>query len=64
MKMKKACEATFLTERAIRLYISKGLITPRQVNGQIDFSPEDIILLQDIALFRQNGTRSSARSRH
>lgn len=53
MKMKKACEATFLTERAIRLYISKGLITPRQVNGLIDFSPEDIILLQDIALFRQ-----------
>lgn len=53
MKMKKACEATALTERAIRLYISKGLITPRQKDGLIDFSPEDIQLLQDIALLRQ-----------
>ena len=53
MKMKKACEATFLTERAVRLYISKGLITPRQVNGLLDFSPEDIQHLQDIALLRQ-----------
>lgn len=53
MKMKKACEATFLTERAIRLYISKGLIAPRQVNGLIDFSPEDVQLLRDIALLRQ-----------
>ncbi len=53
MKMKKACEATYLTERAIRLYISKGLITPRQKDGLIDFSPEDIALLQDIALLRQ-----------
>lgn len=53
MKMKKACEATFLTERAIRLYISKGLITPRQVNGLIDFSPEDVQLLRDIGSLRQ-----------
>lgn len=53
MKMKKACEATYLTERAVRLYISKGLITPQQKNGLLDFSPEDIQHLQDIALFRQ-----------
>lgn len=53
MKMKKACEATALTERAVRLYISKGLITPRQQEGLIDFSPEDIQLLQDIALLRR-----------
>lgn len=53
MKMKKACEATSLTERAIRLYISKGLIVPRQKDGLIDFSTEDIRLLQDIALLRQ-----------
>lgn len=53
MKMKKACEATSLTERAIRLYISKGLITPRQKDGLIDFSPEDVQRLQDIALLRQ-----------
>lgn len=53
MKMKKACEATALTERAIRLYIRKGLILPQQREGLIDFSPEDIRLLQDIALLRQ-----------
>lgn len=53
MKMKKACEATALTERAIRLYLSKNLITPRQVDGMIDFSMEDIQHLQDIALLRQ-----------
>lgn len=55
MKMKKACEATSLTERAIRLYISKGLIVPEQNQGLIDFSPEDIRLLKDIALLRQLG---------
>lgn len=53
MKMKKACEATKLTERAIRLYLSKNLITPQQVNGIIDFSAEDIQHLQDIAVLRQ-----------
>lgn len=53
MKMKKACEATALTERAIRLYISKGLIVPRQKDGLIDFSPEDIQLLRDIGCLRQ-----------
>lgn len=53
MKMKKACEATALTERAIRLYIAKGLIIPRQKDGLIDFSPEDIQHLRDIALLRQ-----------
>lgn len=55
MKMKKACEATSLTERAVRLYISKGLIVPCQNEGLIDFSPEDIRLLKDIALLRQLG---------
>ena len=53
MKMKKACEATNLTERAIRLYISKGLITPGQKEGLIDFSPEDIQHLRDIGSLRQ-----------
>lgn len=53
MKMKKACEATALTERAIRLYISKGLIIPCQKDGLIDFSQEDIQHLRDIALLRQ-----------
>ena len=53
MKMKKACEATNLTERAIRLYISKGLITPNQKDGLIDFTPEDIQHLRDIGCLRQ-----------
>ncbi len=55
MKMKKACEATALTERAIRLYLKKGLISPRQVDGIVDFSAEDILRLKDIALLRQLG---------
>jgi len=53
MKMKKACEATSLTERAIRLYLSKNLISPNQLNGTLDFSPDDIQHLKDIALLRQ-----------
>ena len=53
MKMKKACEATGLTERAIRLYLSKNLIAPSQVNGMLDFTPEDIQQLRDIAVLRQ-----------
>ena len=53
MKMKKACELTFLTERAIRLYLKKGLLSPRHTNGLIDFSEEDILRLQDIATLRQ-----------
>ncbi|MDD6683787.1 MAG: MerR family transcriptional regulator [Clostridiales bacterium] len=52
MKMKKACEATALTERAIRLYLAKNLITPNQINGTLDFSPGDIRQLKDIALLR------------
>jgi len=53
MKMKKACETTALTERAIRLYMKKKLISPRQCNGIIDFAGEDIQQLKDIALLRK-----------
>lgn len=53
MKIKRACEATNLTERAIRLYLSKGLITPGSNNGILDFSSEDIQHLRDIAVLRQ-----------
>ena len=55
MKMKKACGATALTERAIRLYMKKGLIAPRQVEGIIEFTAEDIRQLRDIAILRQLG---------
>lgn len=53
MKMKQACEATALTERAIRLYLKKNLISPRHTEKIIDFSNEDIQTLKDIALLRQ-----------
>lgn len=53
MKMKKACELTFLTERAIRLYLARNLLMPRQVSGSLDFSDEDIARLKDIAILRQ-----------
>lgn len=53
MKMKRACEATSLTERAIRLYLKKELLSPRLIGGIIDFSDQDIQKLKDIALLRQ-----------
>ena len=53
MRMKKACEASGLTERAVRLYLSKGLIAPQQSEGLLDFSAEDIRQLKDIATLRQ-----------
>lgn len=53
MKIKKACELTFLTERAIRLYLARNLLSPRSIGGTLDFSVEDIARLQDIALLRQ-----------
>ncbi len=53
MKIKKACELTFLTERAVRLYLSRNFLSPRQFGGTLDFSEEDIARLRDIALLRQ-----------
>lgn len=55
MRMKKVCEATGLTERAIRLYMKKGLITPRLRDGLTAFDNEDIRVLRDIALLRRMG---------
>ncbi|MDO4740545.1 MAG: MerR family transcriptional regulator [Eubacteriales bacterium] len=53
MKMKKACEATALTEKAIRLYLAKGLLRPQKKEGTIDFSAEEIERLREIALLRR-----------
>lgn len=53
MKIKKACELTSLTERAIRLYLERNLLSPQSSGGTLDFSAEDIVRLQDIALLRQ-----------
>lgn len=53
MKMKKACELTALTERAIRFYLARNFLSPKQIGGILDFSDEDIARLRDIALLRQ-----------
>lgn len=53
MKIKKACELTSLTERAIRLYLARNFLSPQSIGGTLDFSAEDIARLQDIALLRQ-----------
>lgn len=53
MRIKKACQITGLTERAVRLYVARQLLTPKQTNGLLDFSKEDITRLRDIALLRQ-----------
>lgn len=45
--------ATGLTERSIRLYLSKDLISPIQINGILDFSAKDIQQLKDISVLRQ-----------
>lgn len=55
MKMKQACHLTNLTERAVRLYLAKGLLAPKRKGGIIEFSSEDIQLLRDIAFLRHNG---------
>jgi len=57
--MKDACTRTGLTERAVRLYIEKGLLHPWQ-EEQNDrvltfFSEEDIARLEDIAVLRKAG---------
>lgn len=59
MKMKTVCERTNLTERAVRLYIEKGLLSPEceQVRGRTyyEFDEEDIEILHAIAVLRGTG---------
>lgn len=59
MKIKEVCKKTGLTDRAIRFYIEKGLLTTdaRLVNGRInrDYTKDDILLLQDISTLRKAG---------
>lgn len=56
MKMKEVCSRTGLTERAVRLYLEKGLLSPRsewrQGRTYHDFSEEDISHLHEIAALR------------
>lgn len=58
MKMKEVISITGLTDRAVRLYISNGLVSPsneQSYSGRsnIDFSEDDVELLKKIALLRK-----------
>ena len=58
MKIKEVIEQTGLTDRAIRLYISNGLIAPATQHSytgrnSYDFTEEDVAILQQIALLRK-----------
>ncbi len=58
-RMKKVIEKTGLTEKAIRFYIAKGILSPREVeqNGRVSyfFSDEQIEMLNNIYLLRYFG---------
>lgn len=58
MRMKAVCEATGLTDRAVRYYIEEGLIAPDYTESYtgrktFDFSESDIRQLRDIAVLRK-----------
>ena len=56
MKINNAEKATGLTQKAIRLYESKGLIkVSRDSNGYRNYSEDDIEALKKIKLFRSVG---------
>lgn len=60
MKMKEVTEKTNLTERAVRLYIENGLISPgvnESYSGRrnIDFSQDDVEALRRISVLRKAG---------
>ena len=58
MRMKAVCEATGLTDRAVRFYIEEGLIAPDYTESYtgrktFDFSEADTRQLRDIAVLRK-----------
>ena len=57
MQMKEVCSRTGLTERTVRFYIEKGLLSPGRSwrNGReyLDFSEGDIRALERIAALRR-----------
>ena len=60
MRMKAVCEATGLTDRAVRYYIEEGLIAPDYTESYtgrktFDFSEADIRRLGDISVLRKFG---------
>lgn len=56
MKMKEICARTGLTERAVRLYIDKGLLSPitTELNGRVytEFSESNVRTLETISALR------------
>ena len=59
MKIKEICEKTGLTERAVRLYLERGLLHPasqrRQGRTYREYGEEDLARLQQIAALRSRG---------
>lgn len=59
MKMKEILEKSGLTERAVRLYVQRGLLTPKTSwkNGRdyLEFSCADLQRLKEIGLLRRMG---------
>ncbi len=60
MKIKAVCDATGLTDRAIRYYIDEELLSPAYTENYLgrksfDFSQSDIQQLKDIAILRKFG---------
>lgn len=59
MRMKEVCERTGLTEKAVRLYIREGLVTPEVRAGvhsqAYHFSESDAARLRQIATLREAG---------
>ncbi len=58
MKIKAVCEATGLSDRAIRYYIEEGLVSPAYTENYLgrknyDFSDEDVFALERIAKLRR-----------
>ena len=57
MKMKEVCDKTGLTERAVRFYVAKGLVSPelivRNDREYREYSREDVQTLRDISDLRK-----------
>ena len=57
MKMKEVCDKTDLTERAVRFYVAKGLVSPelivRNDREYREYSREDVQTLRDISDLRK-----------
>jgi len=58
VRMKEVCERTGLTDRAVRLYIDNGLLSPLEENSytgrkSIQFSEKDVEILDAIATLRK-----------